>query len=351
MDVSQKIVDWYTINKRNLPWRDTKDPYKIWVSEIVLQQTRVEQGLNYYLRFIDRFPSVESLASANEDEVLKYWQGLGYYSRARNLHFSAKYIVESLNGKFPNTFAELKKLKGVGDYTAAAIASFAYNEKVPLVDGNVYRVLSRLLAEGTPIDTSNGKKLFSELANELLSKQEAQVFNQAIMEFGALQCKPSAPDCDQCPIQTNCLSFAEKKIAAYPVKSKKVKVRKRFLNYLFIADGENTFLKKRNSNDIWKGLFEFPLIETKSKVSLKTLSKTKEWVNLFNNLEVTVIEESEAIKHQLSHQQLIVLFFKLKINGAIEKNNRLSEFQCTPILTINKYAVPKVIENYLKEVL
>ncbi len=351
MDVSQKIVDWYAINKRNLPWRYTKDPYKIWVSEIVLQQTRVEQGLNYYLRFIDRFPSVESLASANEDEVLKYWQGLGYYSRARNLHFSAKYIVESLNGKFPNTFAELKKLKGVGDYTAAAIASFAYNEKVPLVDGNVYRVLSRLFAEGTPIDTSNGKKLFSELANELLSKQEAQVFNQAIMEFGALQCKPSAPDCDQCPIQTNCLSFAEKKIAAYPVKSKKVKVRKRFLNYLFIADGENTFLKKRNSNDIWKGLFEFPLIETKSKVSLKTLSKTKEWVNLFNNLEVTVIEESEAIKHQLSHQQLIVLFFKLKINGAIEKNNRLSEFQCTPILTINKYAVPKVIENYLKEVL
>jgi A/G-specific adenine glycosylase len=223
MDISKEITAWYKQNKRELPWRRTKDPYKIWISEIILQQTRVDQGLNYYLRFIERFPNVETLAKAEEDDVLKYWQGLGYYSRARNLHYSAKYIMKELNGKFPKTFTELKKMKGVGDYTAGAIASFAYNEQVPLVDGNVYRFLSRLYAEDTPIDTTRGKKIFLELAKELLARQEAQIFNQAIMEFGALQCKPANPACIECPIQSKCLAFAKNEVDSFPVKSKKNK--------------------------------------------------------------------------------------------------------------------------------
>ncbi len=350
MNISQEIINWYKENKRDLPWRRTKDPYKIWISEIILQQTRVEQGLNYYLRFVERFPNVETLAKAEEDDVLKYWQGLGYYSRARNLHFSAKHITKELNGWFPETFAELKKLKGVGDYTAAAIASFAYNEHVSLVDGNVYRVLSRLFAEDTPIDTSGGKKMFFELAKELLVSQEAQIFNQAIMEFGALQCKPVNPACNECPIQSKCLAFAKNKVDSFPVKSKKTKVRKRYFSYLYITSKDGIYLQKRTNNDIWKGLFEFPLIETESKASLKTISQRDEWKSLFPDNEVHITGKPETIKHQLSHQQLLITFHQIKINGGNNSESKLSQFKCIPVSDIALYAVPKVIENYLVDV-
>jgi len=344
MIIGQELIKWYHQNKRDLPWRNTQDPYKIWISEIVLQQTRVEQGLSYYLRFIDQFPDVEALAKAPEDKVLKCWQGLGYYSRARNLHFSAKQIVNELKGKFPCSFIELKKLKGVGDYTAAAIASFAYNENVPLVDGNVFRFISRLFAEKTPIDSSHGKKLFFSLAHELLKSNEALVFNQAIMEFGALQCKPVNPDCKSCIFNSKCQAFIKNDVNNYPVKSKKTKIRKRHLNYLHVSLDNTTFLKKRDGNDIWKGLYELPLIETKSKASINTLSKTDEWEKLFGNYEVTIIGETLNTTHQLSHQQLIISFNRIKIN---KSSIHIKNYKEVPISDIGNYAVPKVIENYL----
>ena len=348
MNIGQELIEWYHKNKRDLPWRKTQDPYKIWISEIVLQQTRVEQGMNYYLRFIERFPDVKTLACASEDEVLKYWQGLGYYSRARNLHFSAKYIVKELDGKFPECYLDLKKLKGVGDYTAAAIASFAYNENVPLVDGNVFRFLSRLYAEKTPIDSSQGKNLFFQLAKELLKPYEAIVYNQAIMEFGALQCKPAKPDCTECPLNSKCLAFAKNQVTNYPVKSKKTKVRKRYLNYLYVSLNNSIFLKKRVGSDIWKGLYELPLIETKSKVSLKTISKTKEWGDIFESLELNIIGKPHEVLHQLSHQQLHVTFNKISIDEKLNESGFFSDYEKVLISDIDKYPVPKVIENYLE---
>ena len=223
-DFNLLITNWYRQNKRDLPWRLTTDPYKIWLSEIILQQTRVDQGLSYYLKFVKEFPTIQALANASEQQVLALWQGLGYYSRARNLHFTAKTISNELNGKFPNSFTSLKKLKGIGDYTAAAIASFSYNEITPVVDGNVYRVLSRVFNIATPIDSSQGKKLFYELAGELISKENPGEFNQSIMEFGALWCKPQNPKCEDCPLQENCLAFENDTVKLLPVKDKKIKI-------------------------------------------------------------------------------------------------------------------------------
>ncbi len=347
MNIGQELIKWYHQNKRDLPWRNTRDPYKIWISEIVLQQTRVDQGLEYYLRFVERFPNIKILAGALEDEVLKYWQGLGYYSRARNLHYSAKYIINKLNGKFPNSYLELKKLKGVGDYTAAAIASFAYNENVPLVDGNVYRFLSRFYAEQTPIDSTQGKRLFFTLAKEMLESHKALVFNQAIMEFGALQCKPASPDCPVCPFNSKCLSYAKNKVNDYPIKSKKIKVRNRYLNYLHIILKDSILLKKREDNDIWKGLYELPLIETKSESSIKALFKMKEWKSIFKETDLHIIDEPRKITHRLSHQQLHIIFYQIKIEHNFDSLNSFTDYTKILIEDIDKYAVPKVIENYL----
>jgi len=351
MTTEQIIVNWYNENKRDLPWRNTKNPYKIWISEIILQQTRVEQGLNYYYKFIEAFPDVIQLANAEEDTVLKYWQGLGYYSRARNLHYSAKYIVNELKGEFPKNFKELKKLKGVGDYTAAAIASFAYNEKVPLVDGNVYRFLSRFYAEGTPIDSLSGKKIFFKLAENLLQTEQAIVFNQAIMEFGALQCKPK-PDCQSCPLNHQCMAFSKNEIDRFPVKSKKLTIKKRYFNYLLINLKDSIVLQKRNGNDIWQGLFELPLIESKTKLSLKELIVTEEWKELIGNRKIDIKANDEAITHQLTHQQLFVNFYEIKVHENLYETILTGKnLIVVPRNEIEKYAVPKVIENYLKKAL
>jgi A/G-specific adenine glycosylase len=333
------IAVWYRQNKRDLPWRDTKNAYFIWLSEVILQQTRVNQGLNYYLKFINNYPTVRHLANANEQDVLKDWQGLGYYSRARNLHKAAKQVCEDFDGSFPSSFKELKKLKGVGDYTAAAIASFAFNEAVAVVDGNVYRVLSRVFDIDTPIDSSDGKKLFQELANSLIDQENPGEFNQALMEIGALQCVPQNPSCEICPLQVKCLSYTNQTVQQRPVKLGKTKVRNRYFHYLYFFELEKTILIKRIGKDIWQHLYEFPMIETESNEEISTL-----------------IEEKFAVKpnyvsperiHILSHQKIHARFYHIPILPA---QHQLDE-SWNIILQeeIQNFPLPRLIDRYLEK--
>ena len=264
VDFSLQIIKWYLVNKRDLPWRMTKDPYHIWISEIILQQTRVDQGLPYYFRFSEKFPNVASLANADEEEVLKLWQGLGYYSRARNLHDTAKYIAYELDGVFPEDYDSLIKLKGVGDYTASAIASICYDAQTAVVDGNVYRVLSRYFGIHIPINSSIGIKYFKELAQSLLPRNNVGNYNQAIMDFGSSQCKPNNPDCLTCPLNNGCMALNKSQVKTLPVKDKKIKIKKKFFNFLvFLSEEGETILEKRTSDGIWKNMYQFPLIESK----------------------------------------------------------------------------------------
>src|SRR5690606_24908055 len=283
MTFNSLILIWFDKNKRNLPWREDQDPYKIWLSEIILQQTRVAQGLDYYLKFIENFPTVKHLAEADETEVLKLWQGLGYYSRARNLHFTARYIVENLNGKFPDNFTDLLQLKGVGEYTAAAIASIAFHEAVPAIDGNAFRVYARYYNIDIDIATPRAKKYFFELGKAIMDLKRPGDFNQAVMELGATVCTPVNPKCEICPVNESCEALAKNTVNQLPVKSKKVKVKHRNFHFLEISDGENFLIKKRTENDVWKNLYNFPLFETTSiedelkKINLNlNLIKTQE---------------------------------------------------------------------------
>ena len=343
--ISDRLISWYNANKRDLPWREVTDPYHIWISEIILQQTRVNQGYNYYVNFIRRFPTVTSLAQAEEDEVLKYWQGLGYYSRARNLHKAAKRITTDFNGIFPATHSDVLTLSGVGEYTAAAICSFAYNQPYAVVDGNVYRVISRLFGIGTPIDSTKGKKEFTELAQQLLDKNCPALHNQAIMEFGALQCTPSSPDCADCPLQTICHAYELKETEQFPVKEKKTKVSNRYFNYLFIENGTDTYLKKRKGKDIWTGLYEFPLIETDKLLSGKDLLKNPDFQQFFKKSDVKINRFSHPIKHVLSHQIISAQFISISIN---DKSFSLQEYICIPLNDLEKYPVSRLIEIFLE---
>jgi len=335
MDFSNRLIYWYLQNDRDLPWRKTKNPYFIWLSEIMLQQTRVHQGLSYYITFTKEFPTVFDLAKASESKVLKLWQGLGYYSRARNLHYSAKYIANELDGKFPSTYEEIKKLKGVGDYTASAISSICFDESQAVVDGNVYRVLSRYFGIKTPINSSAGIKEFKELAQTLIDPKQPGSYNQAIMDFGALHCKPQNPLCENCPLNDSCIALAEKTIKQLPVKEQKIKIRKRYFNYLvFISDDNKTMLSERKGKGIWQGLYEFPLIETEKGISKEELSlqiSEKENIVLFNENEVV---------HKLSHQHLYTKFW-------IVKKDVLHENQIS-WNSIKKYPVPILIDNFLE---
>ncbi|MCL4117210.1 UNVERIFIED_CONTAM: hypothetical protein GTU68_002628 [Idotea baltica] len=262
MTITKTLTHWYSVNKRDLPWRKTKNPYFIWLSEIILQQTQVNQGLPYYEAFIAKYPTVFQLAEASESEVLKLWQGLGYYSRARNLHSSAKYIVNELKGEFPNDYIGLLKLKGVGDYTASAIASICFNVICAVVDGNVFRFLSRYYGIETPINSSQGQKEFKMLAQQLIDTKDPAEFNQAIMEFGARQCKPKSPDCTVCPFQNKCVAFLENRIIEFPVKLKAAKATKKYFNFLvFISNDHKTILEKRKGKGIWQNLYQFPLMK------------------------------------------------------------------------------------------
>ncbi|MCX6310883.1 MAG: A/G-specific adenine glycosylase [Bacteroidetes bacterium] len=346
MDFEGKILNWYQKNKRDLPWRKTRKPYEIWLSEVILQQTRVQQGLPYYFSFLNKFPTINKLAEASEHDILKLWQGLGYYSRARNLHSAAKSIVSEHKGQFPETFLELKKLKGIGDYTAAAISSFCFNEVQAVVDGNVYRVLSRIFGIDTPIDSTEGKKEFRELANELISQKHPGEFNQAIMEFGALQCVPKNPDCEKCPFVQFCVARKKKMIDVLPIKLKKTKVTNRYFYYLVIRHKGNVYLKKRTEKDIWRNLHDFPLIETKEKLSEKKLIQTKEWKSFFSNSKIVVNDFSDEVKHVLSHQKLFVRFVVVDVK---EKLKGKKEWLYIKEKELSKYAVPVVMERFIKQ--
>ncbi len=335
-------MQWYLQNKRDLPWRKTVDPYKIWLSEIMLQQTRVAQGTPYFLSFVSAFPTVFDLANADEEQVLKLWQGLGYYSRARNLHKTAQYVANELSGIFPDNYNDLLKLKGVGEYTAAAIASFSYNEAVPVVDGNVFRVLSRYFNIDTDIAAASAKKEFAALAFELMPKDNPALFNQAIMEFGALQCVPKSPNCGVCIFNTSCAALQKKKVDQLPVKSKKLKVRNRFFNYLVVSDdNENTIIQKRTAKGIWHNLYEFPLIETDAPEDFDFIAANVQ-EEFFENNTVISIEDcnDKSIIHKLSHQHLHIKFWKIKVDGTIENG--------VDAATLKTFPFPIVIFNFIE---
>ena len=316
MILSEILIDWYSVNKRNLPWRNTTNPYYIWLSEIILQQTQVKQGLPYYESFVANFPSVFDLANANESDVLKLWQGLGYYSRARNLHASAKYVVNELDGFFPNTFKELLKLKGVGDYTASAVASICYNEPTAVVDGNVFRLLSRFYGISTPINTTKGFKEFKSLAQQVIDKDNPALFNQAIMEFGARQCTPKNPDCSICPLSQGCFALENDKINELPVKLKALKVKEKHFNFIVpISNNNKTILEQRKGKGIWRNLYQFPLIETKQEAAFLEIEQQLKTFDFIKNedFDLSLYNES-IIVHKLSHQHLHTKFWIVSLN-------------------------------------
>lgn len=342
MIFSKSVIHWYSNNKRDLPWRETKNPYHIWLSEIILQQTQVKQGLPYYDAFVVKYPTVFHLAMAGESEVLKLWQGLGYYSRARNLHTTAKYIANGLNGVFPNNYKDLLKLKGVGDYTASAIASICFNEPMAVVDGNVYRVLSRYFGIQTPINSSKGAKEFKELAQELINKKNPGEFNQAIMEFGAIQCKPQNPDCYICPFKHSCVALKENKVKELPVKIKSAKAKKKHFNFLvFISEDGKTILEKREGKGIWQNLYQFPLVESEKNMNAKRFKKTLENHHLLKEsfFELHLFNK-EPIVHKLSHQHLHTKFWIINIEKPL--------FNGIPAKEVHHYPVPILIENFIE---
>jgi len=312
---SNKIISWYQLHKRDLPWRNTREPYKIWLSEIILQQTRVAQGLPYYQRFIESFPILQNLAAASEQNVLKLWQGLGYYSRARNMHFTAQYVVNELGGEFPCSYKELMKLKGVGDYTASAVASFCYDEVQPVLDGNVYRVLARYFGIRTSINTSKAKKEFKEVAFELIDSKNPGLFNQAIMEFGSLQCTPKNPTCSICPLNDTCVALQTNQVEVLPKKQPKLKIKKRYFNYLILkTKNEETLVKQRKGKGIWQNLYEFPLLETEKEINYLELIDHSIFKKMIeeNNFDLQLLTP-KVVVHKLSHQHLYIKFWEIRV--------------------------------------
>lgn len=343
--ISVLLIEWYRSNGRDLPWRRTRDPYHIWLSEVILQQTRVAQGTDYYLRFVDRFPTVQALAAASQDEVLKLWQGLGYYSRARNLHEAAIDIEERFGGTFPTNYADVRSLKGVGDYTAAAICSLAYDAPYAVLDGNVFRVLSRLFEVDVPIDTSAGKRFFAELAQSQLDKESPATYNQAIMDFGALHCLPTQPRCEICPFVSQCLAYQNGKVTLLPIKQGKTAVRERWFNYLHLVCGEETLLTRRETKDIWQGLYEFPLIESDYALSLQELSQTAAYRELFGDMEeIRVTNVSVMPKHQLSHQTIHAVYYRIETACWTPV---MAMFRRVHVDKLGEYAVSRLTERYL----
>lgn len=342
---SKTIFEWYNQNKRELPWRGEQDPYKIWISEIILQQTRIAQGWNYYLRFVERFPTVAQLAEASEDEVLKYWQGLGYYSRARNLHAGAKYIMEFHKGFFPENHADILKIKGVGEYTAAAIASFAFQLPFPAIDGNVFRVLTRIFGISTPIDTAAGKKEITDLAMQLMDSKNPGTFNQSLMDFGSLQCTPSLPKCSDCCFAFSCVAKEQNLTTILPVKSQKTSIKTRYFYYLHIIDGEKTYICRRSAKDIWQGLYEFPLIESEKTLSQEEVLAHSFTVELLKNCQWTVETITPVYKHQLSHQTIFgqSIVIKIKEGLPIIRENMLFVLEKDLVI----YPVSRLMERVI----
>ena len=351
MEVNRILINWYNQNKRPLPWRNTSDPYIVWVSEIILQQTRVAQGLEYFNRFVARFPEVFSLACASEQEVLKYWQGLGYYSRARNMQVAARSIVQEFNGIFPESSVELLKLKGIGPYTASAIASICFGEASPVVDGNVMRVIARYFGIKLAVNTPEGHKAVYEAALLILDREHAGAFNQAIMEFGALHCTPKRPMCDFCPLQIGCEAFHTHTVDILPMKIKLVKPRDRHFNYLIIIQNnknglQEIYLHKRTGKDIWNGMYELPLIETPLALKPEELIGSPSWNTIFGNQQLRILEYSDKYKHQLTHQTIYARFVSVYLEGTLGNNN---DWQRIEVSQLPDFPLPRLIDRYLKQ--
>lgn len=349
---TNQLLRWYPSNRRELPWRNTEDPYIIWLSEIILQQTRVAQGLPYFRNFLEKFPTVHALAEAPEQDVLRCWQGLGYYSRARNLHACAKFIVAHYDGRFPATYKGLLTLKGVGPYTAAAIASFAFKEQVAVVDGNVFRVLSRFFGIEDDIGSSTGKKVFDKLANQLIPASSPDTYNQAIMEFGALQCVTKHPDCSICPLQSGCFASTKGLVGGLPVKAGKTKTRKRYFRYYYIRCGTDVVVNHRQGNDIWKGLVDFPLEEyNQDPVGQQEESSLLRELQAF--IPVVTFPEVKPYKHILSHQVLMASFVTIDISTSLRNRLKTWAEACGYLLVdggeLESLGKPILIVKYLTD--
>lgn len=344
-EFSGLLLQWNRYkNKRQMPWKGEKDPYKIWLSEIILQQTRVEQGLSYYHRFIETFPDIHQLAKATDDKIFKLWEGLGYYTRCRNLIATARYISNDLKGVFPNSYEKIKDLKGIGPYTAAAISSFAYNLPHAVVDGNVFRVLSRVFGIDKPIDSTEGKKYFTQLANEVLDKKQPGIYNQAIMDFGAVVCKPGAPLCNDCLFNKTCFAFLNNRVNELPVKEKRISIKKRWFYYLVIEHENKTTIQQRTGKDIWNQLYEFPMVETTKEEPTKKVIAQAEKLGFLQLKSYEVIAISPLFRQQLSHQLIAGRFIKIKLTKKESLNNGrlwVSKNQ------LKKLAFPKFINHYL----
>ncbi len=341
-------MEWYRSSHRPLPWKGEKDPYIIWLSEIILQQTRVEQGMPYFKRFVKQYPQVRDLANAPEDEVMKLWEGLGYYSRARHLHAAAKYIVQELGGHFPDTYEGIIQLKGVGPYTAAAIASFAFHLPHAVLDGNVFRVLSRFFGIKLPIDSSKGKNHFRQLAQNLLIKKDPARYNQAIMDFGATHCTPQKPACATCPLQKKCRAYLNDQVGELPVKSKKIKRRTRFFHYLVINHQSETWIRKRSEQDIWKNLYEFPMVELENSLrQAETLIDAFDFSDIFASANYEVERVSPPYQQLLTHQKIVAVFLEIRLKKSLDLNS----FGIKKIdrKNLSKFAFPKLIDCYLKD--
>ncbi|MDP9079777.1 MAG: A/G-specific adenine glycosylase [Bacteroidota bacterium] len=345
MNFNNELTQWYLENKRDLPWRNTTDAYTIWLSEIILQQTRVEQGLPYFNRFVEKYPNVSAFAAADEDDILKLWQGLGYYSRGRNMLKTAQLVEDLYNGEFPQSYDQLIKLKGIGEYTASAIASFSANEARAVVDGNVYRVLARYLGIDEPINSTKGKKIFQQVANDFLNKKNPGLHNQAMMEFGATVCKPKNPACGICPVRTGCYAFTHNAINTLPVKLNKLKVRERYFNYFLIADDHKVLINKRNQSDIWANMYDLPLVETPALVAPEELFRHPQVADFFGT-DLKITEISPVKKHVLTHQRLYVRLITLQ-NQPIKLQDN---WFYTPAENIKNIALPRVIFIFLKNI-
>lgn len=336
---ASNLINWYSDNKRSLPWRDTKDPYKIWLSEIILQQTQIKQGLPYYNKFIKLFPDVNSLSISSEQKVLKNWEGLGYYSRARNLHKASRKVVNEYDSKFPKTYEELITLPGIGDYSASAISSFSNNEIRPVLDGNVYRLISRLFEISSTINTTSSVKEFKKVLYKLISKNNPGDFNQAIMDFGSIVCRPKNPSCLSCIFNKNCLSFQNNTVFDFPVKKKKLAIKSRILNYLVVIDSnKKTIIKKRVKKDIWQNLYDFPLIESLETVNNQTIMDllNSNYKSVFS-FEKIYLDKTE--NHKLSHQNLKLRFWIIKVSDSIVHG--------VSINNLNNYPFPKPLFSFI----
>jgi A/G-specific adenine glycosylase len=345
MNFSEELVRWYLNNKRDLPWRNTTDAYIIWLSEIILQQTRVGQGMPYFYRFAEKYPTVNDFAAADEDDILKLWQGLGYYSRGRNMLKTARLVAEQYNGVFPQQYDQLIKLKGIGEYTASAISSFSSNEAKAVVDGNVYRVLARYFGIDEPINSPKGKKDFQALANELLDYDHPGLHNQAMMEFGAMLCKPQKPACGICPVRTGCFAFKNNATTSFPVKLKTVKVRERFFNYFLIINNNEILLNKRDEKDIWANMYDLPLIETNELILIDELFAFTKIKDYFGEA-IEIQDVSPIYKHILTHQRLHVRFIKLQApHIKLQQKWFFSQLE-----DLEKFALPKIIFIFIKNI-